>query len=170
MIGVALLAAAAVLLSLLSLALHRRAGVSGRVLASDVGVTRPGTVLRSAHYGVSGKPDYLVERGGRVVPVEVKPTRRRAHPWLRDVVQLATYCLILEEIEPRFAGYGDLRYADRTFRVDFTPSLREELLRTIAAARADLLAADLAPNHDDPRRCARCMLVRACGRPVSVRA
>ncbi|MEJ7809875.1 MAG: PD-(D/E)XK nuclease family protein [Gemmatimonadaceae bacterium] len=149
-----------------SVVLFRRFGIAGRVVASDAGVSRPTRVLRSARYGLSGKPDYLVEEHGLVVPVEVKPTRRADLPWLRDVVQLAAYCMLVEETEPRFAGYGYLRYATRTFRIDFTESLREELLRTAAALRADLSAADVDPNHTDPGRCARCPLITPCGRPV----
>jgi CRISPR-associated exonuclease Cas4 len=153
-------------LALASALVFRRFGVAGRVVASDSGVARRSRVLRSARYGISGRPDYLVEEGGRVVPVEVKPSRRSDTPWLRDVVQLAAYCLLVEETEPRFAGYGYLRYAGRTFRVDFTESLRAELLRTAEALRADLTAFDVDPNHTDPSRCARCPLVRVCGRPV----
>ncbi|HEX6535130.1 MAG TPA: Dna2/Cas4 domain-containing protein [Gemmatimonadaceae bacterium] len=164
-----LLAAVAAVLAVLSAVLYRRFGVRGRVVASDARVARPARVMRSARHGVSGKPDYLVEERGRVVPVELKPARRAEKPWLRDVVQLAAYCLLLEEIEPRFAGYGYLRYADRTFRIDFTDTLREELLRTLAALRADLAAADVEPNHADPRRCARCALIAACGRPIGAR-
>ena len=166
---VALLLAAAVIALALRVLLLRRFGIGGRVVASDGGVARRARVLRSARYGVSGKPDYLVEEHGRIVPVELKPTRRSTSPWLRDVVQLATYCLLVEETEPRFAGYGYLRYADRTFRIDFTESLRAELLRTVAALRADLTAPDVDPNHDDSRRCARCSLVQVCGKQVAAR-
>lgn len=165
-----LLLGGAILLALASAILFRRFGVAGRVLASDAGVGRPIGVLRSARYGLSGKPDYLVEERGRIVPVEVKPSRRSRSPWLRDVVQLAAYCLLLEETEPRFAGYGYLRYAGRTFRIDFTDTLRAELLRTLSALRADLAAADVDPNHDDAGRCARCPLVRVCGKHIVARS
>jgi CRISPR-associated exonuclease Cas4 len=160
------LVAAAVILGVVSVTLLRRSGLRGRVVASDSVVSRPSRVLRSARHGIAGKPDYLVEEQGRIAPVELKPTRESKSPWLRDVVQLAAYCLLLEETEPRFAGYGYLRYANRTFRIDFTDRLRGELLRTIARMRADLTAADVPPNHNDPRRCARCMLVRVCGPAV----
>lgn len=161
-----LLVGAAVALAVLSLVMYRRFGVRGHVVESDARVARPARVLRSARHGLSGKPDYLVEEHGRVAPVELKPGRRAATPWLRDVVQLAAYCLLIEEVDPRFAGYGYLRYADRSFRIDFTDTLREQLLLTLAALRADLAAADVDPNHADARRCARCALVSACGRPV----
>ena len=160
------LLAAAVLLGFASVMLLRRSGLRGRVVASDSVLSRPSRVLRSAHHGIAGKPDYLVEEHGRIAPVELKPSRESDSPWLRDVVQLAAYCLLLEEVDPRFAGYGYLRYANRTFRIDFTDRVRRELLRTIANMRADLTATDVPPNHHDPRRCARCMLVRVCGRAV----
>lgn len=152
----------AVVLALASAVLFRWFGVRGRVIASDSVVARPTTVMRSAEFGISGKPDYLVEERGRIVPVEIKPLRRSARPWLRDIVQLSAYCLLLEECEPRFAGYGYLRYANRTFRIDFTDSLRAELLRTAAALRADLVATDVDRDHNDPVRCARCSLRGSC--------
>lgn len=153
-------------LGMLSILLVRRFGVRGRVVASDSVVSRPSRALRSARHGIVGRPDYLIEERGHIAPVELKPSRESDSPWLRDVVQLAAYCLLLEETEPRFAGYGYLRYAHRTFRIDFTDRVRSELLRTIADMRTDLAAEDVPPNHRDPRRCARCMLVRVCGRAV----
>lgn len=165
-----LLVLAAIVAAVVSALLYSRFGVSGRVSASDSGVSRQTRVLRSARLGLAGKPDYLVEENGRVVPVELKPSRRSNTPWLRDVVQLAAYCALLEEIEPRFAGYGYLRYADRTFRIDFTDSLRSEVIRTLADLREDLLAADVSPNHTDPRRCARCSLVVRCGQAIGAPA
>ena len=165
LIWIALVAAVAVALA--SAALYARAGLSGRIIASDGPLSRPSRVLRSARHGISGKPDYLVIENGRVAPVELKPTRESDRPWLRDVVQLAAYCLLLEETHERFAGYGYLRYAHRTFRIDFTESMRTELLRTVQELRADLSAKDVDPNHTDPRRCARCALRTPCGRPVT---
>ncbi len=160
------LVAAALLLAILSVRLMRRSGIRGRVVASDSILLRPSRVLRSALYGIAGKPDYLVQEHGHIVPVELKPSRESNTPWLRDVVQLAAYCLLLEETEPRFGGYGYLRYANRTFRIEFTDRVRQELLRTLDGMRADLAASDVLPNHHDPRRCARCMLVAVCGRVV----
>jgi CRISPR-associated exonuclease Cas4 len=167
MIIAAIVLAAAIVSAIVSIALYRRAGIRGRIVASDGPVSRPSRVLRSARHGISGKPDYLVVEGGRVAPVEVKPTRESDRPWLRDVVQLAAYCLLVQETHEDFAGYGYLRYANHTFRIDFTDSMRDEVLRTASEMRADLGATDVDPNHDDPRRCARCALRAPCGRPVT---
>jgi len=84
-----------------------------------------------------------------------------------DVVQLAAYCLLVDETHLHFAGYGYLRYANRTFKIDFTDTMRAELLRTAERLRADLAADDVDPDHDDPRRCVRCPVRVPCGRPVT---
>jgi CRISPR-associated exonuclease Cas4 len=165
-LAVAAFAAALILLAA-SVWLYRRAGLRGRIIASDGPVSRPSRVLRSARHGISGKPDYLVVEGGSVAPVELKPSRDSDRPWLRDVVQLAAYCLLVEETHERFAGYGYLRYSHRTFRIEFTDTMRAEVLRTAEALRGDLTATDVDPNHTDPRRCARCALREPCGRPVT---
>jgi len=159
--------ALALVLGAISIALQWRAGVPGRIVESDGPVARPARVLRSANYGIAGKPDYLILEHGKVAPVEVKPTRQSDRPWLRDVVQLAAYCLLVDETHLHFAGYGYLRYANRTFKIDFTETMRAELLRTAERLRADLAADDVDPDHDDPRRCARCPVRVPCGRPVT---
>ena len=167
MMAAAVALTVAIILAVASILLYARAGIRGRIIASDGPVSRPARVLRSARHGISGKPDYLVIENGRVAPVEVKPTRESDRPWLRDVVQLAAYCLLVAETHEQFAGYGYLRYANRTFRIDFTDSMRDEVLRTANAMRADLGANDVEANHADPRRCARCALRAPCGRPVT---
>ena len=158
---------AAILLAAASSLLYRRFGIPGRVVESDGPVARPARVMRSAKYGIAGKPDYLIVEKGLVAPVEVKPTRESERPWLRDVVQLAAYCLLVDETHLHFAGYGYLRYANRTFRIEFTDTMRSELLRTAERLRADLSADDVDPDHDDPRRCVRCPVRVPCGRPVT---
>ncbi|NIV28571.1 MAG: CRISPR-associated protein Cas4, partial [Anaerolineae bacterium] len=49
------------------------------------------------------------------------------------VLQLAAYCLLVEEQEGQAPAYGILKYGDRAFEVDYTVSLRDGLLRTIDA-------------------------------------
>jgi len=147
--------------------LYWRARIPGRVMESDGPLARPARVLRSARYGVGGKPDLLIVERGRVAPMELKPTRESGEPWLRDVVQLAAYCLLVEETYEHPAGYGFLGYANRTFRIDFTDSMRATLLKTLADLRADFDAADVARDHDDRRRCARCPLRVRCGQSLA---
>jgi CRISPR-associated exonuclease Cas4 len=166
-------------LGLLLLWLSRRGRIrsglpQGRVVYTDTGgwgrLERP---LFSRQFLLTGKPDYLVADGADVIPVEVKSRRApalrlrpstgsghrsgQAQPYPSHVLQLAAYCLLVEECYGRRPSYGIVKYADRAFEVDYTPALEEELLATLEDMRADLAAGDAPRNHDEPRRC------RACG-------
>ncbi|NTU83620.1 MAG: CRISPR-associated protein Cas4 [Chloroflexales bacterium] len=161
--ALALLGLALVLLAAAALA-RRRSGLPwGRVLAEDVGAGRaPQRPLYARRYGLTGKPDYLLEQGGATIPVEVKPGRRSPRPYDSDLMQLAAYCLLVEESTGAAPPYGLLRYADATFRLPYTDAVRDELLDTLEAMRDLLEADDAERSHDDPRRCAGCGFRAVC--------
>ncbi len=112
---------------------------AGEVVYSDTSdwaqCERP---LRSRKYRLTGRPDYVVRRGGTLTPVEVKSTRGLAQPHDSHVLQLMAYCLLLEEQEGRRPAYGLLRYPDRTFQIPYTSSARAYLLEVVSRLRSDL--------------------------------
>jgi CRISPR-associated exonuclease Cas4 len=77
--------------------------------------------LLSRRYGLVGKPDYLVEvRAGQrmsLVPVEVKSRRRPPVTPDAHILQLATYCLLVEDVHKVRPAYGLLHYADATLQI-----------------------------------------------------
>ena len=160
----ALLLAAGVALLLLSRRARAATGLpEGRVIASDTsGWQRMDAPLVSRRHGLVGKPDYIVEGGGKVRPVEVKPNRRAETPYLSDVLQLAAYRLLIEDAWGKSPPSGLLRYADRTFEVDWTPALREVLIETLGAMRDDLHAANVDRDHNEAGRCAACGVREHC--------
>lgn len=166
MMGVAavLLLILALLLLLAALRLRRRTGLPWRrVAASDTGGGRPlAAPLFAPRYRLTGRPDYLLEQRGRLIPVEVKPGRRARQPYAADLAQLAAYCLLVEETEDQPPPYGLLRYADATFRLDYTPTVRAELLAILAEMRAALDADDCARSHASPARCRGCGFFAVC--------
>lgn len=148
----------------LALLLRRSSGLPwGRVVAEDVGrersLQRP---LFAERYGLTGKPDYLIEQRNTIIPVEVKPGRRTSRPYESDLMQLAAYCLLVEESSGRAPPYGLLRYANQTFRLDYTPAVRRQLLNLIEEMRALLDEDACERSHDDPRRCAGCGFIEIC--------
>lgn len=163
-----LIALSLIMLALLLLAgaalLRRRTGLPwGRVRADDVGAGRAlARPLVARRLGLTGKPDYIIERGGAQIPVEVKPGRRASRPYDSDLMQLAAYCLLLEETHGHAPPYGLLRYAEQSFRLDYTPAVREQLLVILDEMHSLLDADDAARSHDDPRRCAGCGFRAAC--------
>lgn len=163
LIGIALIVLAMLAL-FAALRLRRTTGLPWvAVAASDVGAGRQlQRPLYAARYGLTGKPDYLLEHGGAYVPVEVKPTRRASQPYESDLMQLAAYCLLVEETTGRAPAYGLLRYAEASFRLDYTAAVRDDLLAIIDEMRELLDADDCARSHDDARRCAGCGFVEIC--------
>jgi CRISPR-associated exonuclease Cas4 len=148
----------------LALWLRRRTGLPWtRVVSSDTDAGRPpDRPLFAPRYGLTGRPDYLIEHGRATIPVEVKPGRRAAAPYHADVMQLAAYCLLVEEQFGQAPPYGLLRYANNTFRLDYTPAVRAELLDLLAEMHDLLNADDVERDHDEARRCAACGFRDGC--------
>ena len=123
--------------------------------------------LRSRRYGLVGRPDYLVKtrEGGKtvVVPVEVKSRARPPRPYASHILQLATYCLLVEENFEAAPPYGLLCYADATLRIPYTDELRRRVLETAAAIRQSRRAPAVRRSHNEPRRCTACGYRSACG-------
>jgi len=130
---------------------------AGQVVYVDTGAwQRCERPLFSPRYRLSGKPDYLVEERGCIVPVEVKPGRKATKPYEGDVLQLAAYCLLVEEEYGQRPRYGYLKYHQAIFRIDYTGSLRQQLLTRLDRMRQDARARDVVPSHSEPQRCLRC--------------
>lgn len=131
--GVALVGLAVALAAARGLAARRRERAHGELVAIDAGAP---VTLRSARYRLTGRPDALRRLGdGRLVPVELKS---RAAPITGPPpshrVQLAAYCLLVEEVTGIAPPYGLLRYGDGAeFAVPWTSTARTELLRLRAA-------------------------------------
>ncbi len=162
-LAVALIALAAAAL-ILALRTRARTGLPWAPIRADDaragrGLERP---LTSRRYGLSGKPDYLIERGGRIIPVELKPGRRATRPYDLDLMQLAAYCLLVEETSGQAPPYGILRYAEESFQLRYTPAVRAELLEIIGEMRELLGAEDAGRSHSEPGRCAGCGFADIC--------
>ena len=104
---------------------RREAGLpGGRVIYTDTRawdeVEKP---LFSNELGLTGKPDYLVEQNGKLIPVEVKTGRVPDAPYDSHIFQLAAYCLLVEKTYGKRPPYGIIHYSNRDFAVDYTPSL-----------------------------------------------
>jgi CRISPR-associated exonuclease Cas4 len=127
-----LVAIVAALLWLLSRRRYSSTGLPGRnILSADVGAEFPQSrSITSERYGLTGKPDYVVRVLEGVVPVEIKsgdcPRSGRPHDSHR--YQVAAYCLLLEDAFETNVPYGLIRYQDRSVRVEYTPTVRAELL------------------------------------------
>ena len=92
-----------------------------------------GEPLSSSAYPLVGKPDYIVQLpDGRPVPIELKPGVHDATiPYSNHSVQVAAYCLILEDYFVEAPTHGILRYADCEFTIEYTPALRKKVIKLL---------------------------------------
>ncbi len=164
MIPEALLTAVLFLLALLAwLSANRtlaRSGIpQGRILWHDAdGRHELLAPLISLRHGLVGKPDYLVGTSEGFVPVEIKSRNSpRSGPGAGDTAQLTAYCVLVEDATGVAPSYGILEYADRCWRVEYTPRARRELLQVIEEIGDSRQLQSIHRSHTQPARC------RACG-------
>ena len=143
---------------------RRQAGLpGGRVLYTD---TRAwGEVEKPLYHhelGLTGKPDYLVEHGDQLIPVEVKSGRAPQSPYDSHIYQLASYCLLVEKTLGSRPPYGIIHYENRDFAVDYTPALENSLLEILAEMRRDERRQQVARSHESSARCAGCGFRHIC--------
>lgn len=143
---------------------QRAAGLPlGRVVYADTGawikLEKP---LYDALNGLTGKPDYLVNHNGVIIPVEVKSAYAPSAPYDSHVMQLAAYCLLVERTTGKRPPHGLLHYRNRTFAVDYTPALETELMEILAEMRRQEKAGEADISHEEPLRCARCGYRKGC--------
>ncbi|HEX2911380.1 MAG TPA: CRISPR-associated protein Cas4 [Chloroflexia bacterium] len=138
-------------------------GADISVVYSDSGAwEKVAEPLFSKRYSLVGKPDYIVRNRDGLIPIELKPLRMAAQPYESDIMQLAAYCLLLEEVWEASPPYGLLRYKEKTFRIEWNEELRENLLDTIEEMR-ELENFEAyrdgplpEPQHDMTVRCRNC--------------
>lgn len=163
-----LLALVALLLGATLLWLGRRTRAStglpqGAVVFRDTTGWEPvSRSLVSHRYRLAGRPDYLVEEGAALIPVEVKPTRTAAEPYESDIIQLLAYCLLVEEQEGRSPPYGLLIYAEQQWKFPYTRDARTLVLETLAALEEARMAREVARSHTHAGRCRACSQREHC--------
>lgn len=145
--------------------LRRKTGLPlGRVVYSDTGTRRELTdPLYSSDLRLAGKPDYLVEMpDGTIVPMEVKSGRPPEQPHEGHLMQLIAYCALVEDDLGERPPYGLLRYSDRTFAIDYSVELENQLIELLALMRHDLGEGNVGRSHDVPAKCRSCGVGHAC--------
>jgi CRISPR-associated exonuclease Cas4 len=135
----------------------------GRVVYSDTGAWSPvEKPLFDAQLGLTGKPDYLVEQNGKLIPVEVKTGRTPEAPYDAHIFQVAVYCLLVQKTTGKRPPNGIIHYPNRDFAVDYTPKLESALLDLLANIRSDERRSNVKRSHDDGQRCRWCGFRHAC--------
>ncbi|MBN1305737.1 MAG: CRISPR-associated protein Cas4 [Anaerolineales bacterium] len=147
---------------------QKKAGLpGGRVVYSDTRswgkVEKP---LYDRELQLTGKPDYLVEKNGVVLPVEVKSGRAPGAPYDSHIYQVAAYCLLVERTYGKRPPYGLLHYANRDFAIEYTRELETALLELLTDMRRDEYRSQVGRSHEQAARCRGCGYRHVCDQQV----
>ncbi len=136
---------------------------AGRIIYSDTKnwgpVEQP---LYDPELNLVGKPDYLVEQKGQLIPVEVKTGQIGGAPYDAHIFQLAAYCLLVHRHYGKRPAYGILHYANHTFAVDYTPQLEKALLELLSEIHSLHRKKQVPRSHENIQRCKACGYRSTC--------
>lgn len=160
-----ILACAALGILCLWIAARQRTAIglpAGRLFSvDDLGPGRRGSVLYDPDLDISGRPDYVIEHEGEIVPVEVKSRRAPDEPYPSHALQLAAYCRLVEATYGRRPTHGVLKYRDHSFSVAYTADLEHEL-RVVVGRMRQSLSREPDRSHRSKRRCTNCGFRPVC--------
>jgi CRISPR-associated exonuclease Cas4 len=134
----------------------------GKVIYTDL--NRPARPLFSRKFLIAGKPDYIVkdEQTNALIPVEVKSGNAKKPHW-GHVLQLAAYCLLIEEAYSIRVPYGLLVYADgKQHQIKFDDALRSKVISMADEMRRCLKKSGVTKGNRFERRCLSCSVRGDC--------
>jgi CRISPR-associated exonuclease Cas4 len=136
---------------------------AGRIIYADMSGWGPiEQPLYDAELGLVGKPDYLVESAGQLIPVEVKSARNANAPYDAHIFQLAAYCLLVHRQLGKRPPYGILHYGSRTYAIDYTPQLEQAVHNLLIEIHAQERQKEPARSHSSVARCSHCSYRSIC--------
>lgn len=140
----------------------------GRVIYTDTrGWGKVEKPLFYAALDLTGKPDYLIQKNGQIIPVEVKSGRAPEAPYDSHIYQLASYCLLVEKTYGKRPPYGIIHYEGKDFAVDYTHELEQSLLELLTEMKRDWMKKEVARSHEQVSRCKRCGFREVCDQSLA---
>jgi CRISPR-associated exonuclease Cas4 len=152
-----------------SSAQRREAGLpGGRIIYTDThGWGKVEKPLFYSALELTGKPDYLVQQNGKIIPVEVKSGNAPHAPYDSHIYQLAAYCLLVEKTYNTRPPYGIIHYENRDFAIDYTRELEEALVDLLVEMKRDEHKKEVVRSHQQAARCAKCGFNKICDQSLA---
>jgi CRISPR-associated exonuclease Cas4 len=136
--------------------------VKGRIEYIDIDDSK---VFRSKQHRLSGRPDYVIRmdnEGETLIPVEEKKGRTPRGPLFSHIMQLAAYCLLIEETTGRAPPYGILKYPEQEHQIEYNEDMKKALLDKLGEMRGIVDVAQVHRNHNRPGKCRSCSRRSVC--------
>lgn len=135
--------------------------VTGELVYVDSTREKP-KLFVSKKYGLSGRPDAVLLEGDDHIPVEVKTGRTPRGPLFSHILQIAAYCLLLEDEYGKPPPYGVIRYGSENHQIEYNEDLKRLVLQKTGEMRACLQKGEAHRNHNRPGKCVHCSRRSVC--------
>lgn len=142
--------------------LRRKHGIGGGAIEYVDAEGDSPKMLVSQRYGLRGRPDYILNRGNYMIPVEVKTGRVPRGPLFSHILQLAAYCLLIEEKYELAPPYGIIRYTNVQHEIDYTEELKGTLTSKLKDMENIIRTGEAHRNHNRPNKCKGCSRRQMC--------
>ncbi|MFH1249258.1 MAG: CRISPR-associated protein Cas4 [archaeon] len=120
--------------------------------------------VKSAKLNLAGRIDRVSiikqEKGEIYVPFEIK-TGNASQPYESDIIQLASYALLIEETFNVSVEYGYVEYSDNQLKIDITKSLKDAVVEIVENIRK-INESKIPPINENPHKCRSCSLKEEC--------
>lgn len=133
--------------------------VKGKIEYIDMDESK---VFKSDKYGLSGRPDYIMKLADNLIPVEEKKGRTPQGPLFSHILQVAAYCLLIEDTMGKAPPYGLLKYPEREDEIEYNEDLKKVLSAKLDEMREAIRKDEAHRNHDRPGKCRSCSRRDVC--------
>ncbi len=116
----------------------------------------------SARYGLSGRPDYVLMSEEEHIPVEIKTGRVPRGPLFSHILQVAVYCILIEEEFGTPPSHGIIRYGEAEHVVDYDLALKDMVMLKLDEMRSIMLGGGAHRNHSKEGKCRNCSRRHVC--------
>ncbi|MCK5562334.1 MAG: CRISPR-associated protein Cas4, partial [Thermoplasmata archaeon] len=134
----------------------------GKILYTDK-IDDTSDILVSEKYNISGRPDSIISLDDKYIPLELKTGRVPKGPYFSHILQIAAYCLLVEETYNKTPPHGIIKYSKKhEFKIDYTPELKSLLLEKVGEIQVAIDGKKVHRNHNRVGKCRYCSRRKKC--------
>lgn len=123
---------------------------------------KPEKAFFSSKYGLVGKPDFILHTKDGLLLLEIKHSNRPHQPYFSHVMQLISYCLLMEEVKGTKPKYGFIQYkGGHPFSIPYTENMKSSLLEIMQEMRG-YIDSGKGPKPVRNYKCGKCQYNEDC--------
>lgn len=138
---------------------------SGKIVYDDLHDSP--SSLYSMKYPLVGKPDLVLKRLWRRIPIEVK-SGNHVEPRNHHIIQLMAYCQLCKEHYHKSSPYGYLIYPDtgNRFKINYDHVQKKRVKDTLKQMQNIVRVGSVKRNHQHKKKCIHCKMKSFCEQKI----